>query len=147
MNTNDFETVSGTGNCTKCGGLRVQMGDGVARCLLHEVPENPPSGKVVSVKDPGHSGMIDILQKSGVKGVLVRQDPVENVKAVPLAATISSNSVALEIDLDLLEEGGFVHAIMTRVSEALDGMPFSTMREAKRVMKIQEKIEKFLKGA
>jgi len=156
MRDNGIELLSGSGICQKCGNIKVQMGDGIARCLDHDVVDNPPSGKVVTVADPGDAEMMKVLKESGVrieKGdstnapkTAGKAAPVATIKKVQSSELPKSDGLSVGVSLEELEAGGFVATVMQKVYDALDEMSFTTMKDAKRVMKVQEKIERFLKG-
>lgn len=122
----NVSTVSGTGICKKCGTQKTTINDAPPICLNCDMPENKPSGLVVRVKDPGHTAMLDIEAGKQVR----MEEKVQNI-----------SHITVNFSLDELDTDNIVEVTYKKICDALDEMPFTCMKDAKRVMKIQEKLE------
>lgn len=78
----------GLGDCAKCGKAKIDV-HGEIRCLSCEAEQNPPSGLVVKVDDPGEEKMRQVLAASGVvipKAVKQLESVQQTIKvAVPVS--------------------------------------------------------------
>lgn len=125
----NISTISGTGVCKKCGTQKTTVNDNPPICLNCDMPENKPSGLVVRVNDPGHAAMLDI--EAGKKFSNTEQvKPNDN-----------ADYIYLKLTLDELETEGLQDLVVSRIIEALDELPCPKMKDAKRIMKIQDKLE------
>ena len=77
------------------------------------------------------------------KGVQSMSDGITDCEKQGL---YSLNRLTICIDIDELEQGDCLVVLLQRLYDALDNSSFTTIKEAKRVMTIQEAIQKKIKG-
>lgn len=125
---------SGMGYCKLCRQELLDV-NGIKTCVECKGKENQPSGLVNAIKDPGHTVLTTMLKKQGV------EVEIGDVKKVELKKE-SNIGIAFTLEeLTNLNNDSIKSLAFKRICESLDEMPFSTMKDAKMVMKIQEKLE------
>ena len=129
------QTIAGTGSCRKCGLQKTSVNKGDPICLNCDMPENKPSGLVVNVKDPGHDTMMAI--EAGKK----ISSPIQTTQKI-VSSDLKGISIAFSLEeLEIEDIQELVDLVSQKICNALDEMPFTCMKDAKRVMKIQELLE------
>lgn len=143
----------GLGYCTQCnnpimGTINQPGSKGV--CFACKAAGEPKTGKTVIVKsetgDMGNSAgiapngkvEIQVVDSTVLTGQLEKKTLVET--------KISSNELTLVVSIDDLREFGIVTVLLQTAYDAIDGMPPPpTIKEQKKVIKLQDDIEVLLK--
>jgi len=135
----------GKGRCKKCGMFKInQAGQWI--CPNCSTKENRIAPHINELPDPGHDKMEQILKSDGVVKMKVETvtnivDPVITKKeayGLPYI-TIQFNLQELEV----LAYNQIMSLVYDRIVNALDDMPMpTTIKEAKQIIKIQERFIK-----
>lgn len=139
----------GLGHCQKCGTPIMQTINkpGVKGvCFGCMADGEPKTGKTVVVTHE---------EGTGLDGRVTIETVPHDVKAAsPVVATgpkttvpikpAKAGEVQVSVTLEELSKGDALIVLLNRLNDALDNMPFSTMKDAKLVMAIQAGIERKL---
>lgn len=128
----------GLGSCPICGTPVMQaLGQGVTNGVCFGCLEKDAikTGRnvVVTESDESIDSKVTITEVTGMEQPVVKQK-----------AIVATNVVTVKVTLDDLSKGDALVILLSRLNDALDNMPFSTMKDAKLVMAIQAGIEKKL---
>lgn len=130
------------GFCQKCRSAKIRE-DGIAICPSCDTKPEPASGRVVNTADPGHEETMRLINepiKIVAQPVHPIADPTKLTCAIPV-----TKSVTITVTLEELVYPDILSILLQRIYENLDKLPFTTMGEAKQVMKIQDTIEQTIK--
>lgn len=127
----------GLGKCPKCGTPVMQAVSGQAVCFGCMADSEPKTGRTVVVTNEtgdGIEGRVEVQEVTHNTATKVGPSPKPQLRGVTVSLT-----------LDQLAKADALVVMLEQLHEALDSMPFSTMKDAKLVMAIQAGIEKRLK--
>jgi len=160
--TPNFKNEVPLGVCSRCARYNAKRElaryqflitqDGRKICPECDV-SSPPSGLRVTGSDPGLGFFKKIINAKGFEEYVpddksttveeaqvdIRTVPSQELKVVNLTLAITELCVNAE-------NGTLANIVMKRLYDALDGVSYSTIGEAKRVIQLQVKIEKILAG-
>jgi hypothetical protein len=165
----------GLGTCQKCGTPIMQAINqpGIAGlCFGCSADAEPKTGRTVVVTETqqekaqsGHQTLAPTLSKIEIvdhtvgKASALPKDPDAIRKAIaekaggnlPMVAIqetaipLDPNDLTVQVSIAELEQGDCLVVLLQRLYDALDNSSFTTIKEAKRVMSIQEAINKKIK--
>lgn len=93
----------GLGNCAKCGRAKIDV-HGEIRCILCEAENNPPSGLVVTVNDPGEARMAQVLAASGIAiPKVAKKDEVAKIAVPQTIPSTGSLESRVELAIGILK--------------------------------------------
>ena len=126
-------------NGNHCGRNCITENDGTGnrtRCPVDHKPYDPKN--VMSV---------ELREKLGRQ--IRQEDGVKSSKAVkenaPVEIVATKDGIQFVLSLEDLGDKDLVNVLLTKISAALEDVPTDTMGKAKRVMKLQEAVEKLKK--
>ncbi len=135
----EMKILSGMGFCKICKQELIDV-NGVKCCLDCKGENNPSSGLVNAIKDPGHDVTQDLLRRNGIE-TADNKNSEQKSDTKSITPIIGANEVSVTVSLEELEAMDIKDLVFKRLNEALDELPCPRMKDAKRIMKIQEKLE------
>lgn len=149
----------GMGLCTKCNTPIMQTINqpGVAGiCFACMADGQPKTGRTVVVKSEDGdtklgagpiTGKVELeeVEHTVAKGnVTAHVPPVLSAKVQP---TLISGSVTLVVTVDELHDANIIKTILQKIYDGIDNAPpASTLKEQKRAIKLQDRLEVLIKG-
>lgn len=119
-------------------------------CFACVEDAKPKAGRTVVVKsETGETKAMTSAPEGKVEIEVVGAAPVDGVTTSPgkAGAALRTNSIAIYMSVDELEQADMIRTLLQKVNEGIDEMPPpSTIKEAKRIFKLQERIEEVIKS-
>jgi hypothetical protein len=86
-----MEYMTALGRCPKCGQDKIQV-EGVPTCIMCASENNPGSGLVVQIEDPGAEALEALLHKTGVQSIAGGVPPTPVKPVLPAQVSVKSDA-------------------------------------------------------
>lgn len=142
----NIKNDAGNGRCPTCKGrLMSQTGSSDLICFNCLDSDKPKTGHTIVVKENSTKGP---TEDPKVEITLVREGvPMEQPMTVPelpveVKTQPGDKCITITVSLEELETDHFIGTLLKKAYEALDELPAGTVKETKRVIHIQDRIDK-----
>lgn len=135
-----MNVIASTGVCQRCGQPKLQV-EGAIKCIMCEGPQQPSSGLVVTVADPGHDAMRRVLAEQNV--FVPKAD--DSAKPLVSKPQVTSKAPSVQPERTIIAQNVTFESVIKQAIDLLQNLPMpKDIKQFKSVNRAVKTLESIL---